>query len=260
MPLDTRKQMILDLLSEKKEISLSDLGKSLHYSAATIRRDVTQLEQAHFLKRSYGKIHWVESIDNDVPAVNDRQLLNSYNKHLIAKCAKNLVSDGQTVILDSGTTTNLLAQELLSNRLMLVINSIEIALTLATSNSQVISCGGLLQPTHMCFVGPDAEHFFSQIEAETLFLGTSGVRSTLGLTTSSPLQLNVKQAMIHAAKKRIVLFDLSKFSVARLFMFSDFSDIDTIVTTHPSKGSMEEKYLTDIGRKGVEIIYADEHE
>ena len=121
----------------------------------------------------------------------------------------------------------------------------------------LISCGGLLQPTHMCFLGPDAERFLSNIEAEVLFLGTSGVRGSLGLTTSSPLQLNIKQAMIRAARKRVALFDLSKFKAARLFMFSDFSNIDTIITTRPARDSIEEAYFAEIERKNVEIIYAD---
>lgn len=258
MPLDERKQKILTLLSEKKDISMQDLGDRLHYSQATLRRDVTFLEENGLLRRTHGMIHQVDYMQNIVPSTRDRSLLNMGSKRLIARRAAQLVRAQRTIILDSGTTTSLLAQELVDQRLNIVTNSLEISLILSQSKSQVISCGGLLEPRHLCFVGPAAESFLSGIEASILFLGASGVRGSAGLTTSSPLQLNIKQAMIKAAKRRVVLFDLSKFNAACLFAFSDFSDIETVITMRPAPGSENESWLDEIRSRGVEIIYADD--
>lgn len=258
MSLDERKQMILTLLSNEKAISMQELGKLLHYSQATLRRDVTVLEENGLLRRTHGMIHQVDVVQNIVPSAQDRSLVNSGVKRQIARRAAQLVQEQGTIILDSGTTTSMLAQELLDRHLNIVTNSLEISILLSQSKSQVISCGGLLEPRHLCFVGPVAENFLSDIEASILFLGTSGVRGASGLTTSSPLQLNIKQAMIQSAKRRIVLFDPSKFNAACLFLFSDFSDIDTIITLQPAPDSEEERYLNEIERKGVEIIFAND--
>lgn len=260
MPLDERKQIIMSVLSDKKTISLNELGEILHYSQATLRRDVALLESEGLLQRTHGKIHWVDSITNIVPSTRDRSMINLHSKRMIAQRAAELIPDGSTVILDSGTTTSELARALTSKSITVVTNSLETALILSQSNSQVISCGGLLQPNHLCFLGPDAERFFSTIEVDILFLGTSGVRRSYGLTTSSPLQYNIKQAMINAAKKKVALFDLSKLDAACLFAFSNFSDLDVIVTMQPQPGSCEESILNEIREKGIEVICADDSE
>ncbi len=258
MSLNERKQMILALLSKEKDLSMQELGDCLHYSQATLRRDVTALEESGLLRRTHGMIHQVDYVQNIVPSQHDRSLLNLNSKRLIARRATELIKDHSTIILDSGTTTGVLAQELLDRHLNIVTNSLEVSLLLSQSGSQVISCGGLLESRHLCFVGPAAESFLANIEASVLFLGTSGVRGSIGLTTSSPLQYNIKQTMIKAAKRRVVLFDLSKFNAACLFAFSDFSDIETIITLRPESGSENERHLNNIGRRGVEILYADD--
>ena len=256
MPINERKQEIMSVLSDRKSISLKDLGNTLHYSQATLRRDVSTLASEGLLQRTHGMIHWIDSVPNKVLPARDRGLLNLHSKRMIAQKAAELVQDGATIILDSGTTTCELARVLLPRSINVVTNSLEIALIMAQSSSQIISCGGLLQPKQLCFLGPDAEHFFESIEVDVLFLGTTGVRGTNGLTTSSPLQYNIKQAMINAAKKKVALFDLSKLDTACLFVFSDFSNIDTIITQQPLPGSREEILLNEIQNKGVEILFA----
>lgn len=259
MPLDERKQTIMKILSEQQDISLSKLHDLLHYSAATIRRDVTLLEKEGLLRRTHGMIHSIAPISNDDPLQAAHFPSNLRSKHLIARRALQLISSGSNIILDSGTTTLELARLMMDLPVTVVTNSLEIPLALVQSKAQVISCGGLLQPNHLCFLGPNAESFFSAIQADMLFIGTEGVRNWQGLTSSSPLQYNIKQAMIKAAKRRIALFDLSKLNTASLFMFSDFSDIDAIITIRPSPDSREEEILNAIcNNRGVEIIYADD--
>ena len=258
MSLDERKRSIMSIITDRGEITLTDLSKRLHYSQATLRRDAAALEREGLIRRTHGKLHRVDSISNNVPPVDDRSLINLSAKQRIARRAAGLIGSRGTVILDSGTTTGELAKAIAGRPITVVTNSLEISLSLAHSQTRVISCGGQLEQDHLCFLGSVAEEFFSSIEADALFLGTSGVRGSQGLTTSSPLQFNLKQAMLKAAKKRVVLCDLSKFDTACLFLFSDFSDIDTLVTARPESGSQAETLLREIGQRGVEVLYAEE--
>lgn len=258
MLLTARKQQILSILHEQKSVKLRDLGDYLHYSQATLRRDVAALETEGMIRRTHGQIHWVDQASVLVSPSEDRETINFHNKRLIARKAMELVSDKQTIILDSGTTVSTFARELANLSCNVVTNSLDAMFVLAKSKCQVYSCSGMLQASNMCFLGPDAERFFSMIEADIAFLGTTGVRGSQGLSTSSPLQYNVKKSIIQAARKRVVLFDNYKFQSANLYLFSDFRDIDAIVTNRPESDSQEDTLLKEIESKGVHVIFADD--
>lgn len=148
----------------------------------------------------------------------------------------------------------MLAQVLSDRSLNIVTNSIDVSCILAKSDNQVICSGGLLQGKHMCFVGPEAQMFFSKIEVDIAFMGASGVRLGAGFTTSSPLQYDTKRAIMSAAKKRYVLMDSSKLHSSHLYAFADFSEIDALITNTPRNDPEAEEMLHALESAGVTII------
>lgn len=257
MHLSTRKQEILTLLKQKQSLSVGELIRHFDVAPATIRRDIASMADENLITRTRGEVH-LPAASETVPAVWTRNALHIEEKRAIAAAAASLVHNGSTVLLDSGSTSLALAQHLSDKTITAVTNSLDIAYALANTAVTVISCGGLLQNQHMCFLGPDAEKFVENIEVDLLFLGATGIRGSVGLTTSSPLQYNLKQTMMKSAKHTYALFDLSKFHSANIYLFAKFTEIDGIITTKPLPGSNEDSLLMQIQDQGVSIIFAAE--
>lgn len=257
MLLTKRKSQILDMLKDTNAIRVSDLVAHFRVAPATIRRDIADLEANGLLVRTKGEVHRIPNSNAAfVPSILERNTINMVAKNAIAARAAEFISDGMTVLLDSGSTTLALARRLTNRRLTIVTNSLEVAYVLAKSPATVISCGGVFNGSHMCYLGPDAEKFISGIEVDAAFIAATGVRGAMGLTTSSPYQYNFKRTIVDVAKKRYALFDTSKFSSANLYLFTDFSNIDTAIVNRPEPGSDAEHALDSIRDQGVEIVFA----
>lgn len=248
-----RQQNILAEVSKKGTISVSELIAKSSGSPATIRRDLTYLEKNHFIVRSHGFVHSVNATDNVLP-VNKRSLVAALEKSKIAHMAASLVTDGITLLLDSGTTCQEIARQIADKKITVVTNSIEICRILMNSDVNVISCGGMLLKEQQCFLGPDAVEFLKKIEVDLCFIGATGVRSTIGLSTSSPLQLDFKKEAIRSATRSFAVFDTTKFSSANLYLFADFKELDGIITNTPAKNSREEELLQIIEDNGC-LVY-----
>jgi len=255
MILTKRKQAILNILKDKRTVTVQELIEQFNVASVTIRRDLIALESSALIKRTHGEVHILE--DSIIPAFSVRSTTNTNSKIAIAEKAAEMIKPNMKILLDSGTTTLEIAKRIVDKPVTLVTNSLDIAYTLANSDVSVISCGGMLVPNHMCFLGPDAEQFISKIEVDLLFLGTTGVRGMNGLTTSSALQYNIKRAMIRAAKRTYVVFDQSKIGSANLYIFAEFSEISGIVTNCPAEDTEGYRLLEQLKDAGLDIIYVD---
>lgn len=255
MHLSSRKQEILDILKKEKNIKVNALIEHFEVAPATIRRDIASLVESGLITRTHGEVHILDTTDV-IPSIDARSCLHLDEKNAIGAFAKSLIAPGSLVVLDSGTTTLALAQQLMNDSVTIITNSLDISRVLAKSNGTTICSGGMLEPSHMCFLGPDAEYFFSRHEVDILFLGTTGVSKSAGFTTSSPLQYNLKQVMLQNAKKKYVLCDLSKLHSANLYVFAEFTDVNGIVTTRPAHNSYEQDFLSHLEKCGIPIFYA----
>lgn len=253
MVLSQRQQRIQEILQDCKAMRVQELIDQLDASPATVRRDISFLENNGLLFRTRGEVHLADP-DKDVLPYNARSTFHSRAKRSIAQYAAGLVKDNTNLALDSGSTTAMLAQTLSERSLNIVTNSIDVACILAKTDNQVICSGGLLQGTHMCFVGPETQAFFSKIEVDIAFMGASGIRLGAGFTTSSPLQYDTKRAIMASAKKKYVLMDISKLHSSHLYVFSDFSEIDAIITNAPKSDSEAEEILCALESVGVNVI------
>ena len=227
-----RQSLLQQLLSQRGMADLDTLAAELHVSSSTVRRDLEQLEQRGLVKRTHGGVVWVGDKTNGArPYAFDQRMGYQHDaKQAIAKAARALVSPGQTVLIDGGTTTFYLAQELLGQPLQLVTNSLPIAnLFLNDDNVELILTGGLMYPRYGVLLGPTAEHILSTIHTKTLFLSVAGVHNG-ALYNQNLLLVQSERRMMEQAQEVVLLVDSTKFGQQALARLGDLSEVDTVVT------------------------------
>lgn len=250
-----RHQEIIKLVQLHTSMSTNQLADQLGVTPMTIRRDLEYLDQNNLLKRSHGFAR--VSPNELIPSIQDRNFLHHEEKLNIARKALLLIKPNQSIILDSGSTTlilsKLMKQEQIPN-LTVITNSLDIARELS-GIYQTILCGGIVQQHHMSLIGPDAENFFKTKTADLLFLGATGIRDSIGFTTSSPFQYSIKKQMIRSSQHPVMLMDSSKFGTNSLNIFCEFQEIKTFIT---AKNSANQRILDEIASLGVRILPAND--
>lgn len=247
-----RRKSILELLKNKKVVSVNELAKLLKTTTATIRRDLNKLHKENLLDRVHGGARYFDLLVVDVPPER-RRLENVAIKEKIAEKACEFVDDGSTIILDSGSTTLFMGKVLsLKKDVTVITNSIEISIEFSEYNNlNVICTGGLLRKETFDFVGSIAESIFDDINADYLFLCTGGISSEIGITEPDIQVASIKTKMIESSKKVVLVTDSTKFLRSSMVSVCSIDKIDYIITD--SMAPKEE--LEAIKNKGVDIIY-----
>jgi len=242
-----RLDQIYNILLKKKSATVEDLANSFHVTPTTIRRDLLELEERKLIYRTRGSAFLLESRIADANIFMEE-------KRRIAAAAANYVANGMTIILDSGTSTMALAQEIVENPDLTYVNFISHSVKIAMDVAQrfhVSVPGGVLTPHTEFLVGVETEEFYKNISVDVAFLGSLGVCNCNGLTVSNPLHLPVKQHSARCAARRIALLDSGKFSNRGIYTFCEFKDIDTLITV---KTKDNEAQLQQIADLGVDIV------
>lgn len=243
-----RQRRILNLLSNRDYLDVGYLIETLDSSPATIRRDLVVMEKAGLIRKSRGRIASMAA-----PAFDLRNMVQDEEKNAIGKLAASLVSEGDSLIIDSGTTTLALAGNLTKvNRLSVVTNSIPVAYALNGTNVTTYLCGGTVRD--MALVDSDAVAYLSTRRVQKAFMGTTGVRGEEGLTVSSSFQCEVKRRMMESAIEKYVLMDSSKFDIMGINLFADFADLTGVITSRPIRN---EKLLRRLEKLRVKVLYSE---
>lgn len=228
---EERKEQILALLSENDKLLVPELCDYFHVSPATIRNDLRELESTGMLKRTHGGAlsnsktrYEPDSYQKEVAFLNE--------KKEIARLAINLVEDGDTIAIDTGTTTLEFAKLLSSRKnLTVVTNDIEIARTLEMSgDANIILAGGVLRRNFHCLVGPIAVASLKDLSVDKAFMGTNGVSADIGFTTPDLGQAEIKKVMASIANEITVLCDSSKIGTKAFAQFLPLSKAARIIT------------------------------
>lgn len=247
MLIGERRQHILSLIQKNGRVLVDELSAELELSQITIRKDLDYLQSKDLLVRTHGGALPAQGGALSDPTIQEKQELHHEEKVRIAKAAAAMVSEGQCIILDSGTTTTEIARALTSFRQLTVItNALNIAANLARSNFEIIMIGGTLRKNSLSAVGPLAEDMLSEMHADIVFLGVDGFDIEIGLTTPNVLESRVNRAMVKAAQRVVAVFDSSKFNRRSLSLIVGTSAIDQVITD--SKLPAEEvKAIEDAG-------------
>src|SRR5438270_6138049 len=212
---------------------LDTLASELHVSQSTIRRDVEQLEQSGVVRRTHGGVIWVGEKSTNGPrpyAFDQRMGYQLDAKRQIARAARSLVQPGDTVLIDGGTTTFYLAQELLGQPMQLVTNSLPIAnLFLNDENVELILAGGLMYPRYGVLLGPMAESVLSSIHTKHMFLSVAGIHDG-SLYNQNLLLVQTERRMMQQSQQVVLLADSSKFGQQALAKLGELGEIDIVVS------------------------------
>jgi DeoR family transcriptional regulator of aga operon len=231
MLIEERRQHILQLIHKQGRVLVDELSNDLNLSKITIRKDLDYLSARDLLVRTHGGALPSQGGALADPTIQEKQELFHTEKVKIAKAACAMISEGQCIILDSGTTTTEIARSLLSFRHLTVItNALNIAEDLARSEFEIILIGGTLRKNSLSVVGPLAEDVLREMHADIVFLGVDGFDLKMGLTTPNVLEARVNRAMVAAAEKVVAVCDSSKFNRRSLSLIVPSSSVDHLIT------------------------------
>ncbi len=231
MALNQRRQGILNLIREDGHAKVQQLSKIFNVSEVTIRQDLETLEEMGFVQREHGG-----AFLKDVGSfAKTGMLFNQHHmeeKQEIARKAVALVREGDSIILDSGSTTTELAKLLLNFKSLNVItNGLNIATILGENPGiNLMVSGGEFKAPTLSLTGDLAAATFKNIHVDKLFLATAGISPDMLLTYPSLSDLAVKSAMIRAASQVYLLADSSKLGNSSFASLGRISLIDTLIT------------------------------
>ena len=250
---EPRRMRILEWLQEEGSARVRDLSAAFAVSEATIRQDLERLETEGYITREHGGAY-LRSIPQQVQSMSLQHVQNMDKKRAIGIAAAALVSDHDTLIIDSGTTTTHFAENLAVRQdLNIITNALNIALILGAipTNTVHMPAGQFKAPT-LSLSGEKSVEFFVGIYAQKLFLATAGVSFDVGLTYPAIGDIYVKRAMVKAASHVYLLADSTK--IGRV-SFSALGGVEVVHTLITDDG-ISDADRAEFERRGVEVIIA----
>ena len=224
-----RQLRIRGLLESQEFIDLGTLCRELDASESSVRRDLIAIEKEGLLKRVYGGAMAVEARGHDLD-FDWQSTRMAEEKRRIGAVAAGLIEDGQTVILDGGSTVACVARALKNRSLQAITNSLPIAELFNDSREiEVTLTGGYLYPRLRLMVGPLCEQMLSGITADVLIMGIGGVTEA-GFSNSNTLVVSHERKMIEVARKVIVVADRTKFGRASMIHLAPLEVADIVVS------------------------------
>jgi DeoR family transcriptional regulator of aga operon len=227
-----RHQHILEVLEADGKVSVMHLADKLRVSVVTVRNDLEQLERQQVLRRIRGGALAVRAARFERPLHLASQAFTE-EKERIAKLAATLVRDGETIMIDAGSTVLAFARALPKslNDVAVVTNALDVAIALADHPGiRVVMTGGTLRGMQRSLTAPFSTLVIGQLNADTAYVSCTGIDLDKGFTTGSWEEAEVEKAMIGAASRCIVLADHSKFGHVGSARVSDLATVDLLVT------------------------------
>lgn len=226
-----RREKILDLITEDGHATVIQLSKIFKVTEVTIRQDLEKLEKEGFIEREHGGAY-LKNIGLNVKNIVLQNQDHMPEKEAIAKRALEFISDGDTIILDSGSTTTEIAK-LITNykNLTVITNALNIALILGVMPEiNLVLTGGEFKAPTLSLTGQKAADFFEGLHVDRLFLATAGITLKSGLTYPSISDIVVKRAMIESANEVYLVADSSKVGKSSFASLGALSLIDFLIT------------------------------
>jgi len=229
---DERRTQILKRLNESRYVQVSELADEFDVTTVTIRRDLDEMESDGLcIRKRGGAIRVNPGVTLEMPYNIKRHEMVG-EKERIAQQALNLIEDGDTIILDSGSTTYSLALLLNTRtRLTVVTNDLKIALKLSENPQiQLICTGGNARTSVYSLEGSIAESFIKDIKVDKTFLGADAIHPDGVISNVNMEEVAIKRAMIKSADLNFLLADSSKFEKSGFFKVCELSDVDFLIT------------------------------
>ncbi len=250
MLIEERRRAILDIVNREGRALVKVLAPQFTTSQVTIRKDLEVLHTQGLLYRTHGGALPIRTGALLDPSLREKEKHHRKEKLRIAQAAAQLVKEGQSVVLDSGTTTTCIAHALRDFRNLTVItNAVNIAAELAGTAIEVVLTGGILRENSFSLVGPIAEESLRRLSADLLFLGVDGFDVRFGLTTPNLLEAKVNRVMVEISRRTVVVCDSSKFGRRSLSLIVPPSAVHQTITD----GRIPKADLGALEDAGIEV-------
>ena len=217
-----RLKLISDYIEQRGNAKISDLAAELNVSESTVRRDLDLLVQEGLIQRSHGGATWIR---------HSSSYEHIYSEKIGAFCA-DMVQDGDTLFLDSGTTTIQIAAGLQRKKNLTIFTydlAIASAIEFAPSTTLVVT-GGIKREDYNVLIGSVTEDYISRIRFGTLFLSADAIDEEFGVSNTGLPEASIKSKLLRSAKRVVLAADSSKFGKVAMVKVADLSELDCIVT------------------------------
>ncbi|MHB9130721.1 MAG: DeoR/GlpR family DNA-binding transcription regulator [Armatimonadota bacterium] len=245
---------ILTILAERGRIRVGHLAERLNVSEATVRRDLEAMQAQGMLQRTHGGAMLPKPTAFEV-SFDESQSRALAEKRAIGLRAAALVQEGESLIIESGSTTLEMARYLAEmHKLTVLTNSLAIAKELSANEGiEILVLGGSLRRQSASLVGSWVSDLLRNVRVDKAFLGVNGLSADFGLSAPNVFTAESRAAMIAAARTRIALADHSKLGVENLYHVAPLDALDILVTDTAAT----EDQLAPLRTAGVEVLVAE---
>lgn len=229
---EERLEKLEEYIIANRFASVQDMAERFHISKATVRRDLEVLTKNDAFKLTRGGVSYQrKALVSELP-YHEKQLLNREEKSRICKAACDLIEEGATIIVDTGTTTREMVPYLLEKKnIYVVTNDLMIATELASNcEIELTLVGGKLRTGYYTLRGYAAEDFLRQLHVDITFLSLDAVNVDFGCAVFNMDEVAIKQHMIQSADETVVLCDHSKFKTNAFLKVANIEDVDLFIT------------------------------
>ncbi|MBW5447537.1 DeoR family transcriptional regulator [Cohnella sp. CFH 77786] len=250
---EERKRQIAGYVQERGRASVPELAERFQVSESTVRRDLRDLEDAKQLRRTHGGAVALQQ-DGPEPSFVEKEDRFRAQKEAVAKQAVSFIEEGDTVFLDSGTTTYYLAKLLKSfQKLTVVTNSNMVAQELSqVKQLHLLLTGGTLRHETQAMVGPLADRAIGSLKVDKLFLAINAIDAESGLTTPNLTEAETKRSMMRSARQVILVTDHSKFGKVSFAKVADLSEIHHCVVDD----EVAREVVQEMEAEGIKVTIA----
>ena len=247
-----RHRKIVDHINLNGRVKVEELSSRFSVTGMTIRRDLLALEKRGLLYRVHGgALKRQEKSIWQMSTLQDRLGQHEEEKERIAACVAQLIQDGESIMIDGGSTTTKAAQYLRAKKdLLIVTNALTIGEILVETNNKVILTGGELLKETNALMGNAAEAAIANYRTDRAIIGVSGLIPSEGCFSAIPMEAEVKNLMMRNSRQSIIVTDSSKIGVRAFYFLCDFNNIDILITDK----NIKKDDLSTLENTGIEVI------
>lgn len=249
-----RQALIMEKIKQYRGVTVTALSKELFVNEATIRRDLNYLAKSGFITRTYGGAALVEGLDQEIPLLV-RESTHPEAKKLIGKAAASLIHDGDTLFLDSSSTTSFIIPHILNRKgLKIVTNGAKAILLLSELyGSEIHSTGGTLRENSLSLIGPLARTCAGQYHFDSCFFSCRGVDREKGLTDANEEEAELRKIILTNSKTKYLLADNTKLNQISFCNIAPVQTISGLITDRqPGR-----EWLQFLAENEIQCIVAD---
>jgi DeoR/GlpR family transcriptional regulator of sugar metabolism len=248
-----RRQKILTFLSHQQRISVIEICEMFGVSEATARRDLEVLSEQSHLQRVHGGAISLRQAPPELPILQ-RERDQSEEKERIAKIAANLLTEGSTIFLGSGTTVLEVARKLRDRKnLTIITNSLPVLNMLSgLQEINLIALGGFFRVSELSFIGHITEQALAEIRVDKVIIGVHAIDLVNGLTNDYLQETMTDRAILKCGKEVVVVADHTKINTVSIAYLAPINSIQKLITDRESPS----EFISSLRDKGIEVLLA----